>query len=149
MHHVCQKFVDQLGGSHDSDAIRRAMANVAAAFNLHADALKSPCDFTASAYELFTGMVEFGLARGLAKIRTVTDVRMRRIMRCATWPTARPRQKPGSNGTTMAAAGYLEISNEVCLRLRSLRELKGPVLWHLWCMPPPDNGPVFLTGRRG
>src|SRR3546814_12704268 len=46
-----------------------------------------PASGIASAtYELFAGMIEFGLARGLADIVTVTDLRMERILRRAAWP---------------------------------------------------------------
>ncbi len=50
MHQVFQKFVDQLGGSQDSKAIRRAMADAAAAFDLQCFAyLLMPRDGTAPA----------------------------------------------------------------------------------------------------
>lgn len=79
-------------------------------------------------YELFAGMVEFGLAHGLAKILTVTDVRMERILRRAVWPLDR-LGPPRSIGTTMAVAGYLEVSQMALTRLREAGGFGGPVLW--------------------
>jgi N-acyl-L-homoserine lactone synthetase len=79
-------------------------------------------------YELFAGMIEFGLARSLTRILTVTDVRMERILRRANWPLERigtPRQI----GKTMAVAGYLAVSIAALRLLRELGDLKGPVLW--------------------
>lgn len=98
------------------------------ALDLHADAPKASCGLALATFELFAGMVEFGLARGLSKILTVTDVRMERILRRATWPLER-LGPPGSIGTTKAVAGYLDVSCEALMRLRSLGGLKGPVLW--------------------
>lgn len=79
-------------------------------------------------YELFAAMVEFGLARRLTSIVTVTDIRMERILRRAQWPlyrigTAKPI------GNTKAVAGHLEISKAVLLRLRKGGDFRGPVLW--------------------
>ncbi len=79
-------------------------------------------------YELFTGMVEFGLARRLSAIVTVTDVRMERVLRRATWPLKR-LGVPCAIGATQAVAGYLEISHQALARLRHLGELQRPVLW--------------------
>jgi acyl homoserine lactone synthase len=79
-------------------------------------------------YELFAAMVEFGLARKLTSIVTVTDVRMERILRRAQWPLYRiGTAKPVGN--TKAVAGHLEISKAALLRLRSGGDLHGPVLW--------------------
>lgn len=50
MHHVFQKFVDQLSGSHDPKAIRMVMADAAAAFDLQCFAyLSMPPDGKAPA----------------------------------------------------------------------------------------------------
>lgn len=79
-------------------------------------------------YELFAGMVEFGLARSLSKILTVTDVRMERILRRANWPLERlgpPRQI----GKTKAVAGYLAVSQEALRSLRVSGGFNSPVLW--------------------
>lgn len=98
------------------------------ALELHADTPKAAGGLAAPTYELFAGMVEFGLARDLARILTVTDVRMERILRRATWPIER-LGAPRSIGTTMAAAGYLEVSQTALIRLREAGGLSGPVLW--------------------
>jgi acyl homoserine lactone synthase len=78
-------------------------------------------------YELFAGMVEFGLERGLTDIVTVTDVRMERILRRAGWPLRRIHSAR-QIGNTMAVAGFLEVSTEALARIRTLGGLYGPVL---------------------
>lgn len=98
------------------------------ALDLHADTPKAAGGLAAPTYELFAGMVEFGLAHGVVKILTVTDVRMERILRRATWPLDR-LGRPRSIGTTMAVAGYLEVSQVALIRLREAGGLRGPVLW--------------------
>jgi acyl homoserine lactone synthase len=89
---------------------------------------KAAGGLAAPTYELFAGMVEFGLANALGKILTVTDVRMERILRRATWPLERLGPSRAI-GTTMAVAGYLEVSVAALMRLRSLGGLVSPVLW--------------------
>jgi acyl homoserine lactone synthase len=79
-------------------------------------------------YELFAGMIEFGLSRQLTEIVTVTDARMERILRRAGWPLRRISE-PCPLGSTLAVAGYLEVSNESLARIRSAGGLQGPVLW--------------------
>lgn len=79
-------------------------------------------------YELFAAMVEFGLARKLSSIVTVTDVRMERILRRARWPLERIGVAHPI-GNTKAVAGHLEISTDALLRLRAHGALSGPVLW--------------------
>lgn len=81
-----------------------------------------------STYELFAGMVEFGLARRLASIVTVTDVRLERILRRAQWPLKRIGP-PQPIGNSKAVAGHLEISLAALERLRTGGGLSGPVLW--------------------
>jgi acyl homoserine lactone synthase len=72
-------------------------------------------------YELFAGMIEFGLMRRLTDIVTVTDARMERILCRARWPLKR-LGAPRPIGKTIAVAGYLEVSRE---RLRSVRQAGG------------------------
>jgi acyl homoserine lactone synthase len=72
-------------------------------------------------YELFVGMIEFGLMRQLTDIVTVTDVRMERILCRARWPLRR-LGSPRAIGKTIAVAGYLEVSQE---RLACVREAGG------------------------
>jgi acyl homoserine lactone synthase len=79
-------------------------------------------------YELFAGMVEFGLARSLSKILTVTDVRMERILRRANWPLER-LGPPQQIGITKAVAGYLAVSQQTLRSLRTLGGFNSPVLW--------------------
>ncbi|MER9851962.1 acyl-homoserine-lactone synthase [Mesorhizobium sp. M0106] len=79
-------------------------------------------------YELFAGMVEFGLSRGLRSIVTVTDLRIERILRRAGWPLER-LSDPQTIGNTRAVAGYLDVSRESLEALRRNGALKGPVLW--------------------
>ncbi len=79
-------------------------------------------------YELFAGVVEFGLARNIREIVTVTDARMERVLRRANWSLRRIGDSM-QIGDTRALAGFLEISREVLNRLRSRGGLKGPVLW--------------------
>lgn len=79
-------------------------------------------------FELFAGMVEFGLSKCLTDIVTVTDVRMERILRRAAWPLRR-LGLPRTIGSTQSVAGYLDVSHERLARLRSAGALKGPVLW--------------------
>lgn len=79
-------------------------------------------------YELFAGMIEFGLSRRLAAIVTVTDARMERILRRAGWTLERIGE-PCKLGNTLAVAGYLEISGETLAKMREAGSLPGPVLW--------------------
>jgi N-acyl-L-homoserine lactone synthetase len=72
-------------------------------------------------YELFAGMIEFGLTRQLTDIVTVTDARMERILCRARWPLRR-LGAPRAIGKTIAVAGYLEVSRE---RLSCVREAGG------------------------
>lgn len=87
------------------------------ALDLGRDAAKTAGGIARATYELFAGMAEFGLSRRLSEIVTVTDARMERILRRAGWPL---RRIGGARrfGTTLAVAGYLEVSVESleCLR---------------------------------
>ncbi|WP_338311479.1 acyl-homoserine-lactone synthase [Bradyrhizobium sp. TM239] len=98
------------------------------AIDVAADAPKGDHGITRAAYELFAGMVEFGLSRQLTDIVTVTDVRMERILRRAGWPLRRVGN-PSAIGNTLAVAGYLEISRETLASLRKAGGLSTPVLW--------------------
>lgn len=79
-------------------------------------------------YELFAGMIEFGLSRGLTDIVTVTDARMERILHRARWPLRRLGTSR-SIGKTMAVAGYLEVSSESLARIRQVAGFEGPMMW--------------------
>jgi acyl homoserine lactone synthase len=87
-------------------------------------------------YELFAGMVEFGLYYGLSQIVTVTDARVERILRKCSWPLKR-LGNPRTVGNTNAVAGLLEVSRDVLARLRRGGNLHAPVLW-----APTDQHPL-------
>lgn len=78
--------------------------------------------------ELFTAMIEFGLANKLTEIVTVTDLRVERILRRASWPLQRLGE-PAVIDTTMAVAGSLEVSVEALRRVRQISGIACPVLF--------------------
>jgi len=98
------------------------------AIDIPSEAPKSPVGLARATHELFAGMIEFGLWRGLAKIVTVTDARMERILRRAGWPLER-LGRPRAIGTTVAVAGFLEVSAKSLLSVRAAGGLSRPVLW--------------------
>jgi len=98
------------------------------ALDAHREVGQGESAIASPTYELFAGMVEFGLAHRLASIVTVTDARMERILRRAGWPLERIG-KPQAIGTTTAVAGFLEVSQAALARLRQAGGLRGPVLW--------------------
>ncbi|MPZ33067.1 MAG: GNAT family N-acetyltransferase [Rhodospirillales bacterium] len=98
------------------------------ALDVPAMAPKGSAGLAQATYELFAGMIEFGLARALRRIVTVTDVRMERILRRAGWPLER-LASPRQIGTTQAVAGYLEVSLASLACVRACGGLKRPVLW--------------------
>jgi N-acyl-L-homoserine lactone synthetase len=98
------------------------------ALDVDADAPKAARGLAGATYELFVGMIEFGLSRRLSNIVTVTDARMERILRRAEWPLQRIGS-PRKLGNTLAVAGYLDVSAESLTRVRAAGGLQGPVLW--------------------
>ena len=78
-------------------------------------------------YELFAGMIEFGLTLQLTDIATVTDARMERILCRARWPLKRIGA-PRLIGKTIAIAGYLEVSRERLQCVRDASGLRDPVI---------------------
>jgi acyl homoserine lactone synthase len=92
------------------------------------DAPKAAGGIAVGTYELFAGLVEFGLAMGLREVVTVTDARLERILRRASWPLRRIGE-PIRIGNTLAVAGFLEISGRALLRLREGGGFSQPVLW--------------------
>jgi len=67
------------------------------ALDIDADAPKAAHGLASATYELFAGMIEFGLSQQLSDIVTVTDARMERILRRAGWPLRQigePRKHP-------------------------------------------------------
>jgi acyl homoserine lactone synthase len=98
------------------------------ALDVTTDAPKGRHGIARATYELFAGMIEFGLSRRLTDIITVTDARMERILRRGGWPLRRIGN-PCNIGSTLAVAGYLEISTETLAGIRSAGGFTGPVLW--------------------
>jgi N-acyl-L-homoserine lactone synthetase len=98
------------------------------ALDVPADAPKAAHGIASATYELFAGMIEFGLSRRLTEIITVTDARMERILRRAGWPLRRIGE-PRVLGNTIAVAGYLEVSVESLACVRGVGGLRGPALW--------------------
>jgi N-acyl-L-homoserine lactone synthetase len=98
------------------------------ALDIAADAPKGAHGLATATYELFAGMIEFGLSRQLTGIVTVTDARMERILRRAGWPLQRIG-KPRSLGSTLAVAGYLVVSSQALGRVQAAGGLHAPVLW--------------------
>jgi N-acyl-L-homoserine lactone synthetase len=92
------------------------------------ETVKTQAGLSRSTFELFAGMIEFGLSYDLTEIVTVTDVRMERILRRVGWPLRRIHNHHRI-GNTLAVAGYVEVSHRMLDHIRSLGELPGPVLW--------------------
>nr|WP_054211329.1 acyl-homoserine-lactone synthase [Bosea vaviloviae] len=78
-------------------------------------------------FMLFAAMLEWGRARDLRAIATVTDVRMERILRRAGWPLDR-LGKPRKLGVTVAVAGLLPIEPAALEAIRTNGGLVVPVL---------------------
>lgn len=98
------------------------------ALDLGLNVTKAVGGIARATYELFAGIIEFGLSRRPTEIVTVTDARMERTLRRAAWPLRRIGE-PRELGTTLAIAGYLEVSRDSLARVRQAGSLKGPVLW--------------------
>ena len=95
--------------------------------DLSASHAKAADGIALATYELFVGMIEFGLMRRLSDIVTVTDVRMERILQRVGWPLRR-LGRPRSIGSTLAIAGYLSISREILAHLSQTAGLSTPVI---------------------
>jgi acyl homoserine lactone synthase len=78
-------------------------------------------------FMLFAGMLEWGRARDLRSIATVTDVRMERILRRAGWPLDR-LGKPRRLEVTVAVAGLLPVENAALASIRANGGPAAPVL---------------------
>ncbi|MCP4564122.1 MAG: GNAT family N-acetyltransferase [Bosea sp.] len=78
-------------------------------------------------FMLFVAMLEWGEARGLASIATVTDLRMERILRRAGWTLER-LGTPQRIGSTVAVAGLLPIEDATLTAVRRNGGLTAPVL---------------------
>jgi len=108
--------------------------------------MKAVGGLTIATYELFLGMVEFGISYSLTHIVTVTDLRIERILRRAGWPLCRIHEPKAIDGTT-AVAGYLEISRDVLNGLRRASGIAAPVLWQP-VVPPAHAGRGRAEGHR-
>jgi acyl homoserine lactone synthase len=106
------------------------------AIDLLASGTRSEGGLASATYELFAGMIEFGLSRNLAEIVTVTDVRMERILRRAGWPLRRIGVTK-IIGSTTAVSGMLEVSSEALDRIKAASGIRARVLW----VPVPIAGP--------
>lgn len=83
---------------------------------------------------LFAAMIEWGLTQDLSAIVTVTDTRVERILRRASWPLERIGT-PQAIGSTETVAGFLEVSEAALSRVREMAGLGGPVL----VVPPAET----------
>lgn len=115
-------------GDHPAPADPAIWESSRFALNPTAVASKGATSLAAGTYELFAGMIEFGLFMGLSSIVTVTDLRVERILRRAGWPLE-PIGDPQTIGKTRAVAGYLRVSTEHLGAVRNNGGLSGPVLW--------------------
>jgi acyl homoserine lactone synthase len=120
-------FPELLGGqaAPASDAIWESSRF---ALDLAASGAARPGGLASATYQLFAGMIEFGLGRGLTHIVTVTDARMERILRRAGWPL-NPIGRAAQLGDTMALAGYLDVSHASLAAVRARGGFAHPVLW--------------------
>jgi N-acyl-L-homoserine lactone synthetase len=111
------------------------------ALDLQPGAAETASGIASATYELFAGMIEFGLSMSLIDIVTVTDLRVERILRRAGWPLRRIAE-PRIIGRTQAVAGYLEVSHEALLSVRRASGIDRPVLW------APVLPPIYAAGGR-
>ena len=98
------------------------------ALELFPELARSASGLARATFELFAGMIEFGMSRSLTGIVTVTDLRMERILRRANWPL----QRVGNVemiGTTQAVAGMLEVSLHALACVKEACGLEERVLW--------------------
>ncbi len=98
------------------------------ALDLPTEAPRSDRGLARATFELFAGMIEFGLSHSLSEIVTVTDVRIERILRRAQWPLRRLGTVQPI-GSTLAVAGSLEVSIGALERVRLACGIQGRVLW--------------------
>ena len=98
------------------------------ALDLPPEAPRSDRGLAQATFELFAGMIEFGLSHSLTEFVTVTDVRIERILRRAQWPLQR-LGVPQPIGSTLAVAGSLDVSFAALERVRQACGIHGRVLW--------------------
>jgi N-acyl-L-homoserine lactone synthetase len=78
-------------------------------------------------FMLFAAMIEATRSACADSVVTVTDTRMERILRRASWPLRRVAA-PQRVGSTMAVAGFLDVSGDALHRMYSQADVAGPVL---------------------
>lgn len=110
------------------------------ALELAPGSVRSEKGLAEATFELFAGMIEFGLSCALTEIVTVTDVRIERILRRAQWPLQR-LGSAHSIGNTLAVAGSLEVSHDALKQLRQACGIRRRVLWAPVDFPP-DEGEI-------
>jgi acyl homoserine lactone synthase len=97
------------------------------ALDMQPNSQKTRHGLSASTFELFSAMVEFGLARNLTDIVAVVDIRMERILRRAGWSLRRIHDSQRI-GNTQTVAGLLEVSSKAWNGIQVQGGLDGPVL---------------------
>lgn len=83
--------------------------------------------FNRATFVLFAAMLEAMRAVGAQSIVTVTDARMERILRRASWPLERLCE-PQPLGQTIALAGFLHDSDQALEAMYRQAGVNGPVL---------------------
>ncbi|MEH6631027.1 MAG: acyl-homoserine-lactone synthase [Halopseudomonas aestusnigri] len=89
-------------------------------------------ELSKTTYELFISMIEFGLSKGLSKIITVTDLRMERLVKRASWPYERlgkPQRQMDGQKEIKAVAIAGEVSEEALFAVREKAGMTRPVLF--------------------
>jgi N-acyl-L-homoserine lactone synthetase len=120
-------FPQLLGGS-PSSSDPKIWESSRFALELSPEMPRSESGLAMATFELFAGMIEFGLSRSLTGIVTVTDLRMERVLRRAGWPLERLGDV-GMIGATQAVAGVLEVSEGALARTKRACGVDGRVLW--------------------
>lgn len=118
----------QLLGGNPSPSDPKIWESSRFALELSPEMPRSESGLAKATFELFAGMIEFGLSRSLTGILTVTDLRMERILRRANWPLERLGDA-GMIGATEAVAGILEVSQAVLKRIKVSCGVEERVLW--------------------
>lgn len=98
------------------------------ALDLSPEMPRSESGLARATFELFAGMIEFGMSRALTGIVTVTDLRMERILRRANWPLERLGDA-GMIGATQAVAGILEVSQAILECTKVSCGVEERILW--------------------
>jgi len=103
---------------------------------------KTQNNLSAGCIQLFEGLIEFGLSKGLTSIVTVTDVLIERIIRRVGWSVTRIGEVK-SIGTSKAVALDLSVDLQSLQNIRNYSGLYEPVLWTL--PTGPQTAPQLQT----